>query len=107
MAATISSGDITLNPATHDVQVHGRPVNLTAREFALLAHFVQAPGQVFNRADLLDAVWGQSHEGYLHTVNTHINRLRAKIEPDPGQPRYITTVWGVGYKFSVAGCLPA
>lgn len=96
----ISVGDIVLNPATHSVSVAGKPVNLTAREFALLLHFAGAPGVVFKRRELLDKVWGYSHAGYLHTVNSHINRLRSKIEPDPANPRYISTVWGVGYKLT-------
>jgi DNA-binding response OmpR family regulator len=84
----------------HKVSVKDRPVDLTAREFDLLQHFASHPGHVFTRAQLLDQVWGYNHEGYEHTVNTHINRLRAKIEADPASPRYILTVWGVGYKFA-------
>jgi two-component system OmpR family response regulator len=61
---------------------------------------VRHPGRVFRRADLLDRVWGHGHEGYEHTVNSHINRLRAKIERDPSKPEHIVTVWGVGYKFA-------
>lgn len=79
--------------------VGGTPVELTAREFDLLCHFAQRPGHVLTRAQLLDQVWGYSYEGYEHTVNTHINRLRTKIEEDPAKPRFIQTVWGVGYKF--------
>ena len=81
------------------VAVEGREVRLTAREFDLLAHFASHPGRVFTRGQLLDQVWGYGHEGYEHTVNSHINRLRAKIERDPSDPRYIVTVWGVGYRF--------
>lgn len=77
-----------------------RQVDLTAREFDLLAFFARHPGRVFRRADLLDNVWGYGHEGYEHTVNSHINRLRAKIEKDPSKPEMIVTVWGVGYKFA-------
>lgn len=94
----IAAGDIVINMSTHSVHVDGRSVSLTAREFDLLKHFARMPGQVFKRSELLESVWGHTHEGYLHTVNTHINRLRAKIEPDPSHPRYITTVWGVGYR---------
>jgi DNA-binding response OmpR family regulator len=72
---------------------------LTAKEFDLLLCFVQHPGRVYTRAQLLDLVWGYSHDGYGHTVNSHINRLRAKIEQDPSNPRFVLTVWGVGYKF--------
>jgi two-component system, OmpR family, response regulator len=75
-------------------------VELTAREFDLLLFFARHPGRVFSRIQLLDQVWGYNHDGYEHTVNSHINRLRAKIEQNPAQPRYVLTVWGVGYKFS-------
>jgi DNA-binding response OmpR family regulator len=75
-------------------------VQLTAREFDLLLFFARHPGRVFNRGQLLDQVWGYNHDGYQHTVNSHINRLRAKVEQDPAQPRFILTVWGIGYKFA-------
>ena len=65
---------------------------------SLLHHFAQYPGRVFRRIDLLNSVWGYGHDGYEHTVNSHINRLRSKIETDPARPRLIVTVWGVGYK---------
>jgi DNA-binding response OmpR family regulator len=81
------------------VFVREQEVELTAREFDLLWHFARHPGQVFSRIQLLDAVWGYNHEGYEHTVNTHINRLRGKIESDPARPELIQTVWGVGYRF--------
>ena len=74
-------------------------MNLTAKEFDLLWYFASQPGRVFTRAQLLDSVWGYGHEGYEHTVNSHINRLRAKIEYNPNRPEYVLTVWGVGYKF--------
>jgi len=89
-SAVISVGDIIINPGTHSVLVSGKPVSLTVREFELLSHFASLPGKVFKRTELLESVWGHRHDGYLHTVNTHINRLRAKIEPDPTTPRYIT-----------------
>ena len=79
--------------------VAGRDVDLTAKEFDLLHYFARHPGRVYTRAQLLDKVWGYGHQGYEHTVNSHINRLRAKIEANPSQPRYIVTVWGVGYRF--------
>jgi DNA-binding response OmpR family regulator len=82
------------------VQVDDQDVELTAREFDLLVYFARHPGQVFSRTQLLDAVWGYNHDGYEHTVNSHINRLRAKIEADPTAPRFVITVWGVGYKFA-------
>ena len=77
----------------------GSPVDLTAKEFDLLWFFASHPGKVFQRVDLLKEVWGYGHDGYEHTVNSHINRLRAKIESDPAHPEFIQTVWGVGYRF--------
>ncbi|MEA3413811.1 MAG: response regulator transcription factor [Pseudomonadota bacterium] len=82
------------------VTVDGEPRELTAREFDLLHFFASHPGHVFSRTQLLDRVWGYGHDGYEHTVNSHINRLRKKIEPNPHDARYILTVWGVGYKFA-------
>ncbi|MEN1726971.1 MAG: response regulator transcription factor [Pseudomonadota bacterium] len=73
-------------------------LELTSREFDLLVHFAQSPGRVFSREQLLNQVWGYAHNGYEHTVNSHINRLRAKLETDPRNPDYILTVWGAGYK---------
>ncbi|MBR2514292.1 MAG: response regulator transcription factor [Halomonas sp.] len=90
---------LRIDPARRRVFIKERPVELTAREFDLLWHFASHPGRVFSRVQLLDTVWGYSHEGYEHTVNTHINRLRGKIETDPAQPEFIQTVWGVGYRF--------
>lgn len=90
---------LKMDPARRRVFVHDQEVELTAREFDLLWHFASQPGRVFNRSQLLDKVWGYNHEGYEHTVNTHINRLRGKIETDPSQPEFIETVWGVGYRF--------
>ena len=96
----LSAGDLIIDPARHKVTLQGDPVPLTAKEFDLLLQFARHPGRVYTRTQLLDAVWGYSHEGYEHTVNSHINRLRGKIEPDPKAARYILTVWGVGYKFT-------
>lgn len=96
----IAAGDILIDPQTREVTLHGAPVELTAREFDLLNYFARHPGRVFRRADLLDQVWGYGHEGYEHTVNSHINRLRSKIEQNPSKPEMIVTVWGVGYKFA-------
>ena len=91
--------DLEIDSEKRTVRLGNRGVELTAREFDLLAHFARHPGRVYTRAQLLDGVWGYGHDGYEHTVNSHINRLRAKIEKNPAQPRYILTVWGVGYKF--------
>lgn len=92
------AGDLVLDTNMQTVHVAGRVVDLTCREFELLAEFARRPGRTFRRSELLENVWGTQYEGYRHTVNTHINRLRAKIEPDPATPRYILTVWGVGYR---------
>jgi DNA-binding response OmpR family regulator len=97
---TIERGNMRITVSKREVCVDGENITLTAKEFDLLAHFARNPGQVFNRVQLLDQVWGYNHEGYEHTVNSHINRLRAKIETDPAKPKYILTVWGVGYKFA-------
>ena len=96
----IEAGPVTIDPARRQVSLGGESVDLTAREFDLLEYFARHPGRVFRRAELLDRVWGYGHEGYEHTVNSHINRLRSKIELDPSHPEVIVTVWGVGYKFS-------
>jgi len=106
--ARLESGSLTIaglamDPVARDVRLHGARLDLTPREFDLLYFFARQPGKVFSRMDLLNAVWGYQHEGYEHTVNTHINRLRAKIEADPAQPARILTVWGRGYKFAEAG----
>ena len=97
---SITIGDLKIDLNRREVMLNGGEVELTAREFDLLSHFAQHPGRVFRRAELLDQVWGYGHEGYEHTVNSHINRLRAKIERDPSRPEMIVTVWGVGYKFA-------
>ncbi|MFC4700592.1 response regulator transcription factor [Glaciecola siphonariae] len=96
----IESGSIKIIKDTREVFQQGKPVELTATEFDLLFHLMQHPNQVFSRAQLLESVWGYQHCGYEHTVNSHINRLRSKIENDATQPDYVQTVWGVGYKFN-------
>jgi DNA-binding response OmpR family regulator len=94
----VRNGELEILPVRREVRINGRVVDFTALEFDLLLHFASHPGRVFSRTQLLDAVWGYSHEGYEHTVTTHINRLRAKLEQDPLQPRFILTVRGAGYK---------
>lgn len=91
---------VGIDPLAREAKVDGRPVELTPREFDLLYFFARNPGKVFSRMDLLNQVWGYQHDGYEHTVNTHINRLRLKVEADPAEPRRILTVWGKGYKFA-------
>ena len=96
----IKAGDLEVDTMAREVRLHGFPVQLTAKEFDLLAFFARNPGRAFTRMQLLDAVWGTTFEGYEHNVNTHINRLRSKIEADPANPRYVLTVRGVGYRFT-------
>jgi len=100
---SLSIGGLAIDPVARDARLDGARLDLTPREFDLLYFFARQPGKVFSRMDLLNAVWGYRHEGYEHTVNTHINRLRAKVEVDPSQPARILTVWGRGYKFADAG----
>ncbi len=93
-------GKLRIDAAGRRAAVGTAEVALTAKEFDLLLHFARNPGRVYSREQLLDAVWGGAHAGYAHTVNSHINRLRTKIEPDPAHPTLIETVWGVGYRFA-------
>lgn len=93
-------GDLEIDSDRRKVLLAGEEIILTAKEFDLLWHFASNPGRVFSRLQLLDTIWGYVHDGYEHTVNSHINRLRAKIEKDPSHPQYVLTVWGVGYKFA-------
>ena len=86
----------------HRLPAGAAVTGLTPREFDLLWHFVQHPGRVFTRGELLADVWGYGHDGYDHTVNSHINRLRSKLGDDHAKSSYIHTVWGVGYRFEVA-----
>ncbi|OAT29937.1 two-component response regulator [Buttiauxella brennerae ATCC 51605] len=98
-AGTLTFDRLTIDPLARDVRLREQPVELTPREFDLLWFFAKHPGKVFSRLSLLNQVWGYQHEGYEHTVNTHINRLRIKIEDNPAEPEFIMTVWGKGYKF--------
>ena len=98
--AAIQHGDLSIDVARRQVMLKEKSLDLTAREFDLLLFFARHPGRVFTRLQLLEQVWGYNHGGYEHTVNSHINRLRAKLEVDPAHPRYVITVWGVGYKFA-------
>jgi two-component system, OmpR family, response regulator len=98
-APIIRKNGLTIDHEKRQVLIEGKEIDLTAREFDLLHHLASHPGRVYSRIQLLDQVWGYSYEGYEHTVNTHINRLRTKVEKDPANPTYVLTVWGVGYKF--------
>ena len=96
----LSFGDLEIDPVKRKVTVKGRPVQLTVKEFDLLLTMASHPGRTFSRSQLLDTVWGDRGDVYEHTVNSHINRLRGKIEENPNRPRWILTVWGVGYRFT-------
>lgn len=103
--ARLESGSVELDglhidPLAREVILDGKAIELTPREFDLLHFFARHPGKVYSRLDLLNQVWGYRHDGYEHTVNTHINRLRIKVEADPAKPRRILTVWGRGYKLA-------
>jgi len=100
-AGRLDIAGLSIDPMAREAAVDGQTLDLTPREFDLLYFFARHPGKVFSRMDLLNHVWGYQHEGYEHTVNTHINRLRTKIEVDPAAPARILTVWGRGYKFAV------
>lgn len=94
----LRAGDIEMDMAIHEARRAGRPVELTAKEFDLLAHLMRHPRRAFRREELLDDVWGFEY-GDTSTVTVHVSRLREKIEPDPASPRYVCTVRGVGYRF--------
>ncbi|HMB52387.1 MAG TPA: response regulator transcription factor [Thermoanaerobaculia bacterium] len=95
----IRVGELEVDARRRRVTMGGDEVHLTAKEFDLLALFASRPGRVFTRGELLEQVWGYGYDGYEHTVNSHINRLRSKIEEDPANPTWVLTVWGVGYRF--------
>lgn len=95
------SGAMTIDPIRREVLIDQEPIELTLREFDLLHFMATHPRRVFSRSELISRVWGASFDGYEHAVNSHINRLRAKIEVDPRSPQFITTVWGMGYRFDL------
>lgn len=98
-ASELRFGPFRLDTLRRELLRGAETVPLTLREFDLLYFLVRHPGRTFNRGELLQRVWGAAFDGYEHTVNSHINRLRTKIEEDPRDPRRIVTVWGVGYRF--------
>jgi two-component system alkaline phosphatase synthesis response regulator PhoP len=103
---TIVRKDLSIDPVSRKVSVRGRKIELTPKEYDLLMLFASHPGRTFTREEILNTVWGSQFQGYGHTVNSHINRLRAKIEDDATSPLYILTTWGVGYRFAEEGELP-
>ncbi len=96
----ISAGDLIIEPDKRKVESRGNKLDVTPREFDLLMLLAMHPGRSYSRESLLNLVWGYDFDGFEHTVNSHINRLRAKIEPNINKPVYILTTWGVGYRFS-------
>jgi len=99
-AAVLRAGDLALDRDRREVIVDGTSVDLTPSEFDLLTTFLSAPGRVFSRLELLDKLQGDAYEGYERTIDVHIRNLRTKIEPDPRNPRYIVTVYGIGYRLA-------
>lgn len=95
----IVNGDVRLDKDNRRVQICGREINLTGKEFELLEFLVANPGQVYGRAKLLQLIWGKDYPGDERTVDVHVRRLREKIEPNPSEPRYVQTKWGVGYYY--------
>ena len=93
-------GSLSLDPAGHIVRLAGRPIDLTPSEFDLLAVLLANPGRAFSRLELLEKTQGTAYEGYERTINAHIKNLRAKVESDPRQPRYLETVYGIGYRLA-------
>ena len=93
----IESGDLKLYCESRRLFVQGREINLTAKEFDLLELLVMNPNKVYSRENLLNLVWGYEYPGYVRTVDVHVRRLREKIEPNPSEPKYVHTKWGVGY----------
>lgn len=96
---SITFGELSIFPQKRSITLKNESFDLTSKEFDLLMLFFTNPGKAYSRQELLDVVWGYQYSGYSHTVNSHINRLRSKIEDDPSNPTYIKTVWGVGYRF--------
>jgi two-component system, OmpR family, response regulator ResD len=95
----LSFDELRIDPNTREVVVDGELVTLTAREFDLLYHVASTPGRVYTRDQLMETVWGYNFSADTSTGTVHVRRLREKVEPDPARPRYLQTVWGVGYKF--------
>ncbi|MBO9491338.1 response regulator transcription factor [Endozoicomonas sp. G2_1] len=99
----INIGNLSIDNISHRITMAGQALDLTSTEYDLLHYLASHPDQVFSRAQLLSSVWGYHHSGYEHTVNSHINRLRNKLERDATKPEIVQTVWGVGYKFNPQG----
>lgn len=102
-ARFVSVGSLAVDRWERCARLGEKTIELTTREFDLLLWFARNPGRVFSRTELLDGVWGDAYNGFEHTVNSHLNRLRSKLEPDPSQPRLLLTIRGAGYKLAVPG----
>ena len=98
----VKLGELEIDFTRHEVKLSGNPILLTPIEFNILKLLASAPGHVYSRQDLLSAIWDTAYEGYKRNIDPHVNRLRTKIEGNPRRPKYILTVWGVGYKFNDA-----
>jgi DNA-binding response OmpR family regulator len=98
--SALQFGELSIDMDKRKVSIKEKRVELSPKEFDLLSLLASNPGKSYDRSRLLDLVWGYEFEGYEHTVNSHINRLRGKIEPDIAHPTYILTTWGVGYRFN-------
>ena len=96
---TLDFDGLVIDPSKREVMARGEPATLTAREFDLLYHLAKSPGRVYTRDQLMETVWGYAFPADTSTVTVHVRRLREKIEADPAEPRYLETVWGVGYRF--------
>jgi two-component system OmpR family response regulator len=99
-APPLRVGTLRVDPGSRAVERDGQPLALTAKEFQLLYHLMCHTDRAWSREQLLNRIWGPGYDGYAHTVNSHINRLRAKLEVDPAHPQWIVTVWGTGYRFA-------
>ena len=95
------SGDISMDTSSRSLKIKDRNINLTSKEFDMLALLVADPGKVYSRDDLLGKIWGEDYPGDARTVDVHIRRLREKIEPNPSDPRYVITKWGLGYYYQM------
>ncbi|MCB0643064.1 MAG: response regulator transcription factor [Phaeodactylibacter sp.] len=99
-SSVLQFGELSIDREKHKVSIRDERINLSPKEFELLSLLASNPGKSYNRKKILNLVWGYDFDGYEHTVNSHINRLRTKIEPDLNSPTYILTTWGVGYRFN-------
>jgi DNA-binding response OmpR family regulator len=101
-AKVLHLGDLEIDLDRHTVKIGGKDASLTPIEFNILKLLASTPGYVYSRQDLLNVIWDTAYEGYKRNIDPHVNRLRTKIEENPKKPKYILTVWGVGYKFNEA-----